>query len=525
MERRIRTRAASLRAARSLTAPLVSAVAIAAAGAPAGARVLDDFETGALPQVETTSSAVYYQAISHPRHGATLIRTLFLGAYAGTAEAELALTPSNDALFVQFEPGGGQFSVAYDFPGGIDLTEGGVMSQLQMNFVHPLLSPGNLTVTMEDAAGSQSVAQPIVLGLNDVSFGSFAPVDPTNATRVQISVQSGTIPDVHWLYVLSDVRTVRPFFGWLEYDVIETLAAGPPYPTPPVEIEMTPPGGPGPVTAAGMQIASATPPEGLALTARATGESGFEEIALNFDAQSFEGASIDVLVTIDPVGGSGTGAELTQLPAIHVDEDGSGFGLTFPLVQYDRSGGVVASSTQSLNFDIVFGQPLRFADVRLTPVESARPGGEGEALRGAANSLGGFRLAFDVESSGEEVLALPLFTATWTGDWAPGVTPTAASEPWVALPAAARLTATPSVTRGATELRLARPSAFGGAIDVIDVAGRLVRSLRLAAGGSSVVWDGRTDGGSPAAAGVYFARLSARAAEDPGAAARIIRVR
>ena len=53
--------------------------------------------------------------------------------------------------------------------------------------------------------------------------------------------------------------------------VIEALAAGPPYPTPPVEIEMTPPGGPGPVTTAGMQIMNATPPEGLALTAREHG--------------------------------------------------------------------------------------------------------------------------------------------------------------------------------------------------------------------------------------------------------------
>lgn len=53
-------------------------------------------------------------------------------------------------------------------------------------------------------------------------------------------------------------------------------------------------------------------------------------------------------------------------------------------------------------------------------------------------------------------------------------------------------------------------------LDVLDVRGRLVRRLHagtLAAGDHAILWDGRDDAGSPAATGVYLARLSGGGAQ------------
>ena len=47
---------------------------------------------------------------------------------------------------------------------------------------------------------------------------------------------------------------------------------------------------------------------------------------------------------------------------------------------------------------------------------------------------------------------------------------------------------------------------------VYDLAGRLVRRIpggRLEAGEHAIDWDGRTDGGNAAPAGIYFVRLEA----------------
>jgi len=61
-----------------------------------------------------------------------------------------------------------------------------------------------------------------------------------------------------------------------------------------------------------------------------------------------------------------------------------------------------------------------------------------------------------------------------------------------------------------TSVRFRLPEPGGAALTVYDVAGRKVRSLgegRFEAGAHSAVWDGRSDGGAPAAAGIYFVRL------------------
>ncbi|MBZ0268115.1 M28 family peptidase, partial [bacterium] len=81
---------------------------------------------------------------------------------------------------------------------------------------------------------------------------------------------------------------------------------------------------------------------------------------------------------------------------------------------------------------------------------------------------------------------------------------------------AARLAAVPNPFRGATELRFALPAPGPVRITVHDVAGRLVRTITdgvRPVGAQHEVWDGRTDDGRIAGAGIYFVRLSAAGAQ------------
>jgi sucrose-6-phosphate hydrolase SacC (GH32 family) len=72
----------------------------------------------------------------------------------------------------------------------------------------------------------------------------------------------------------------------------------------------------------------------------------------------------------------------------------------------------------------------------------------------------------------------------------------------------------PNPAAGATTISFRLPEGAHAVLAVYDTLGRQVRTLidsDLAAGEHTAVWDGRTDGGQPAAAGVYLYRLRAGA--------------
>lgn len=79
-------------------------------------------------------------------------------------------------------------------------------------------------------------------------------------------------------------------------------------------------------------------------------------------------------------------------------------------------------------------------------------------------------------------------------------------------PAALALAASPNPARAAATIRFDLPAGGSVALGVYDVAGRLVRTLAdgpFEAGRHARAWDGGTNAGARAAAGVYFVRLSA----------------
>lgn len=71
--------------------------------------------------------------------------------------------------------------------------------------------------------------------------------------------------------------------------------------------------------------------------------------------------------------------------------------------------------------------------------------------------------------------------------------------------------ATPNPFQGTTQIPFTLREAGKARVDIFDLQGRRVRSLRdgdAPAGVTTVTWDGHTDAGVPAASGLYFVRLA-----------------
>jgi YVTN family beta-propeller protein len=80
---------------------------------------------------------------------------------------------------------------------------------------------------------------------------------------------------------------------------------------------------------------------------------------------------------------------------------------------------------------------------------------------------------------------------------------------------------TPNPSRGAVELAVRAPDGDAATVTLFDVNGRRVRALdrRVASGGGAVFrWDGRSEDGAEAGAGVYFARA------ESGSGTAVVRV-
>lgn len=80
------------------------------------------------------------------------------------------------------------------------------------------------------------------------------------------------------------------------------------------------------------------------------------------------------------------------------------------------------------------------------------------------------------------------------------------------MPAAGALRAVPNPGTAGQALRFDLPLGATVRLEVVDVAGRIVRVLSpgsLVAGPHSVEWDGKSDSGARVAPGIYFVRLNA----------------
>lgn len=123
-------------------------------------------------------------------------------------------------------------------------------------------------------------------------------------------------------------------------------------------------------------------------------------------------------------------------------------------------------------------------------------------------------LGLFLEESGGQVMTLPAGYTLTSASWGVvdnhfssvvGVEPTLAPGPL-------QLSLGPNPASGMVRILLTLPGAGIARVSVYDLAGRRVRVLsegERQAGRSELVWDGRTDAGGTAGAGLYFARAEA----------------
>jgi hypothetical protein len=88
-----------------------------------------------------------------------------------------------------------------------------------------------------------------------------------------------------------------------------------------------------------------------------------------------------------------------------------------------------------------------------------------------------------------------------------------AVDPAVAMSGATLEAPAPNPARGRTTVRFTLPAGLPSGLDVVDVSGRIVRTLLPVGlhetGAGTAAWDGAGESGAPAAPGIYFFRLRA----------------
>jgi hypothetical protein len=401
----------------------------------------------------------------------------------------------------------GSVQICYDPAVLLDVTEGGVLEQWRVEMTGFQSYEALLEFTDGSFAGVTGAAHPSVTWIPLSQF----PGDLTSVDRICLTVHyDGTVLDTK---EIEDIRFTRKpeidSFGAVSSQLIWCPTC------PPESLSFDA------FTSATsyqvvQRIESATAGMGINPCIRMTGfdsggPTGPGSLAgadLYWDTGTdYETTAFDLRFEFPSAGANAV--TLTSLPVVLSGGD-STFAVEYVLRHDAVTGGVVGSSVERITLDAARGQALRFSDVAVMPVTA----------RGSASAA--FRLSFMLEAIGNADELQPLVAWGIVSDWADGTTPTdAAVAP--ALAGDSALRAVPGVTRGPTELRVARPVESSTGISLFDVAGRAVRRLELPAGSASVSWDGRNEAAAQVRPGVYFASL--QGAGNRGHAARIVVVR
>jgi hypothetical protein len=493
-------------ARRFLSAALAAGMSVSAAHAHT---VIDDFETGTCHVVGISGG--YFEvavAVASPAHAMAGSRTIGLQSFVVgglPARADLdAWTTADDALRIVFPPDGGIATLEYEPPSPVDLTAGGLNDRIEVAF-SALTLGANLTLAVWDAGGGQDgVLLVPSAGANVFTFLALSDADLTQVTRLQVRINgpAGT-------HDLRDIRAMRRDAFAIRFDVPTETIVAPPYPLPFFEFLVT---DGAPSDRLRVRLANAISqvtggPAPLRFAAMDSGESGAGFAALLTTHWNQPGVPVatsrfEFDVDLDALAGVDPAPFLPALPVAAPTP--TGFVVDFDVYLRGDDGAVTRTSRRQMAFDTVPGQALQLAGIQVhaPALAPSLPGADDERLAG---ELSGFRLTLDAVRTGDVDPGEPLFEVSLTGDCQPVAT--------TAVPIAGAIDgraflALPTVTRTGTELRLARPAASAGIIDLFDAAGRRVRRLEVARGDAACHWDGRDDGGRAVAAGLYVARLT-----------------
>lgn len=499
---------------RTLLAPMLIAVPILAA--PAGRACslcpIDDFESGSLYEQASTFEQHTFPIPAYSSHSVAPQRTVTLeptGGYLMEVELNAGLTV-DDYLEITNESGDCRVEWDWGFP--VDLTAGGAVDCIDLQ----VEGSENSTILLHihDATGSTSVARQLAGGGTELiswdlaTFLQSALVDITQATKIVLHFKLSLDGEPYRAY---DLRFGKAATGPVDFVPNILATAFPPLPSPPLQFELYEWGTQSPIYEANVRVTGAmtdaqtVPTADWTLTESAATVGDVAQMSLLWtDFGGIMETEFDFEVQVASLGSPGV--DLYPPDPIHTPES---IALSFAVVPRSAQGQALGVSNTWVTFDFDERQlgSLEFWDVNVIQGPAAAAWTDRFTLH--------FRMAFSGMNSADEVF--PLFHATWMSDWSQAV-PTGV-RPAAPADGPLRLVAAPSVTRGSTEIRASRPFERATTLLIHDVAGRRIRSLPVSGGAVAVPWDGRTDGGRPAAAGVYFVRT----ADGAGSVTRIVK--
>jgi hypothetical protein len=513
------------RPSRLLLAPAaLLALALLGAPAPAAAGIglipIDDFEVGAF-SFATFSVNTVRDSVDIPGswgHAIWNKRTIVLDPAGGVGTTSASLAPDtnpNDYVDIQIS-NTGNVKLQWIWGSiGKDLSFGGNVETMEMHVMGPV--GGTVTARIQSRIGGSTTsvtrtvlgsgAQWLVWDLDEFDQGIL-----TDCSRLEFEISRN---GANSTWQVADCRFRERWSAsvLLNGDFVATQV--PPVPSPPLTFtvldDVSNPLYSMNIAIADIQDLGFVPMGDWSWSpVTALGGTGGEMTYLWTEPGGIAGGLFDVSFEVTSPGAAAAAVSPTLVAPFAVDGPECIL-LNFPVMADDGQGGVGTSNNWvTFDFPEIQGVSLEFYEVNVTP----------DPVSPTTKFTLQFRLTLSGNGSPDE--QFPAFTATWLGDWV--LTPAGLG---VTVPAGAaaggtmRLTAAPSVTRGETWILLSRPTASAAALRVHDVAGRLVRSLRSAAGAERVHWDGRTASGAPAPAGVYFVRLEG----EPSQPARVVRIR
>jgi FlgD Ig-like domain len=505
---------------------VITLVAAVAAAAPAAAlNPIDDFEIGSFALwtsrnnncVSDTMLLSWYEP--HVISQVRIVTVCGIGDEPCTSRLT-AGSQVDDAIL--FTAGGNPtdfLRINYNWGYPRTLTYGGVLNRIELDLKQGLPG-GTIAIAIWDASGADYVVRDASApGILTFPLSEFESVDVNAAMRIEVDIESSYEAGA---FQVADIR-LRGDGYWgpaQPVDFVGDFVAidWPPLPSPPLSWRMTDPEGNWlyrtdlTITQADGGVINPCFHADWSEAAALGGEIGGVAF-MGIDPQPFIDTNFELTVDLDTAIRLGPIPQIIGEPSLTTSQ--FGFLITFPVMLTDAAGNEIGRSETRILFDVHEGQPLTMENVTLAPGAGAMPGW-----------TNGFVLAFTMDVIDVVDLEEPLFEATWIADWSPlsvtGIDAPDASGAAAPAPSdAIVLTAWPSVTRDAAEIRASLPFAADGSIEIHDVSGRLVRTLAAPSGSSSIRWDGRDARGQLTASGSFFAHLAGGSSRPT----RIVRLR
>ena len=496
----------------------IAALLAAALTAPSAAQVsfpVDDFEVQGFQLLQSGPGSVadvQIIAASQSGHVISNTREVFcIGGLNPETFAQATFVPGSagdDQMLAQIGTDG-SVVVAYPIGFPVDLTVSGGVDRISFHVTASSEGRPVTVVLVDENDDFASASVPITTaGDEEIPLSAFTGVDLENVVEIIFRL------DEPGSYSVRDVRLRGAGSQGVDFDIHAEATQTPPLPTPPVLATIFEAPFVNPLFDLGVSLVDANAgflPQlllGLGVEPSADGQRAlmflqWEDLA-PFDA-------VDVAFSFDFASSGDLIPELYPPDPVHGPE-----GVTVPLLVGLRDGvggPTVGMSEGWLTIDPAAQQAesaLSFENVMVTL--NAQP-------------AGGMATGFTVSmlllpgAAGVETIWPVLDMNLWM-DWTPL---TVTDTPVVAAPGESRglLTAVPSVTSGATEIRCTRPFAAGARLLVHDVGGRRVATVPVTGGARVASWSGRGRDGRSVPAGVYFVRLEGSATR----ATRVVKLR